>query len=44
MLWDAAQEFVADDPNFVSLVTQFNAAFGADTVAAILKAAEVGNA
>ena len=39
--WDNAKEFVDDDENFRTIVGIFNKQFGADKVAAILKAAEV---
>ena len=39
--WDNAQDFSDEDENFKTIVSQFNTAFGADTVAAILAAAEV---
>ena len=42
--WDNAQDFAEEDENFKTIVGIFNDQFGADKVAAILKAAEVGNA
>ena len=39
--WDNAKDFVEEDENFKTIVGIFNEQFGADKVAAILKAAEV---
>ena len=42
--WDNAKDFADEDENFKTIVGIFNKQFGADKVAEILKAAEVGNA
>ena len=42
--WDNAMDFEEEDKNFKAIVGIFTEKYGADTVAAILKAAEVGNA